>query len=220
MTSDSEDGNGEPIKKGACRKRWRRFTIQEKAAIIRTVERLMQQHGMMCCKACEDLNVTSGMHWAWKQKIDAMLEAKSITTSRQNAPHTSKNYCNLSLNSVSKEWQCQFAWWRWELLNCLSNFIRNQGLPNITQPEDLSVVRGSCFVLGRMDQNVRQRRLLLRPWIIFKMLPGQRCHKNATDTKISFWIWWIRFRFYLHIMQKAWKCRKAHSTYSKVNRWH
>jgi hypothetical protein len=46
MTSDSEDGNGEPINKGACRKGQRRFAFQEIAAIIRTVERLMQQHGM------------------------------------------------------------------------------------------------------------------------------------------------------------------------------
>ena len=76
MTSDDEGENGEPANKEAYRKGCRRFTIQEKASIIRTVERLMQQHGMTRREACEDLNISSGMHWAWKQKLDAMLEAK------------------------------------------------------------------------------------------------------------------------------------------------
>jgi hypothetical protein len=31
-------------------------------------ERHMQQHGIPRCKACEDLNTTSGMHWAWEQQ--------------------------------------------------------------------------------------------------------------------------------------------------------
>jgi hypothetical protein len=52
MTSDSEDGNGKPINKGACRKGQRRFTIQENAAIIRIFERLMQQHGMTLQSMC------------------------------------------------------------------------------------------------------------------------------------------------------------------------
>jgi hypothetical protein len=76
MTSDDEGDNGEPANKEACRNGRRRFKIQEKAAIIRTVEHLMQQHGMTRREACEDLNISSGMHWAWKQKLDAMLEAK------------------------------------------------------------------------------------------------------------------------------------------------
>ena len=76
MTSDDKGVNGEPTNKEARRKGHRRLTIQEKAAIIRTVERLMQQHGLTRHEACEDLNITSGMHWAWKQKMDAMLKAK------------------------------------------------------------------------------------------------------------------------------------------------
>ena len=76
MPSDNEGDNGEPANKEACRRGRKRFTIQEKAAIIWTVERLMQQHGMTRREACEDLNISSGMHWAWKQKIDAMIEAK------------------------------------------------------------------------------------------------------------------------------------------------
>jgi hypothetical protein len=76
MTSDSDGDFGEPINKEACRRGRRRFTIQEKASILRTLECLMQQHFMTCCKACEDLNMTSDMHWAWKQKNYAMLETK------------------------------------------------------------------------------------------------------------------------------------------------
>ena len=76
VTSDNEGDNEEPANIEACRRGQRRFTIQEKAAIIRTAERLMQQHGMTRYKVCEDLNITTGMHWAWKQKLDAMLEAK------------------------------------------------------------------------------------------------------------------------------------------------
>jgi hypothetical protein len=76
MTLDDKGDNGEPENKEACRKGCRRFTIQKKAAIIRTMERLMQQHGMTRREAREDLNISSGMHWAWKQKMDAMLEAK------------------------------------------------------------------------------------------------------------------------------------------------
>ncbi|KAI2490353.1 DNA binding protein [Fragilaria crotonensis] len=92
MTSDSEDDNGEPVNKGAYRKGRRRFTIQEKAAIIRTVERLMQQHGMTRREACEDLNITSGMHWAWKQKIDAMLETKKNNI-KAKCIHRGKDSC-------------------------------------------------------------------------------------------------------------------------------
>ena len=93
MTSDSGDDNGEPINKGAYRKGWRRFTIQEKAAIIRTVERLMQQHGMTRHEAwCEDLNITSGMHWAWKQKNDGMLETKKNNI-KAKCIHRGKDSC-------------------------------------------------------------------------------------------------------------------------------
>ena len=59
LDNEDEDDDGELINKEACRKGRRRFTIQEKAAIIRTVERLMQQHGMTRREACEDLNISS-----------------------------------------------------------------------------------------------------------------------------------------------------------------
>jgi hypothetical protein len=89
---EDEDDDGEPINKEACRKGQRRFTIQEKAAIIQTVERLMQQHGMTRRKACEYLNISSGMHWAWKQNIDAMIEAKKNNI-KAKCIHRGKDSC-------------------------------------------------------------------------------------------------------------------------------
>ena len=63
MISDNEDDDGEPTtKEASCKEKRRRFTIQEKASLIRTVERLIEQHGMTRREACEDLNITSGWH--------------------------------------------------------------------------------------------------------------------------------------------------------------
>lgn len=36
----------------------------------------MLQHDMTRHEAWEDLNITSGMHWAWKQNIYAKLETE------------------------------------------------------------------------------------------------------------------------------------------------
>ncbi len=49
---------------------------------------------------------------------------------------------------TDKEWQCQSTWWRWEPLKCPSNFMRNQGMPNVTHPKGSWVAMGLCFVLG------------------------------------------------------------------------
>jgi hypothetical protein len=93
MTSDDEGrDNGEPANKEAYRKGRRRYTIQEIASIIRTVEHLMQQHGMTHHEACEDLNISSGMHWAWKQKLDAMLQAKKNNI-KAKCIHRGKDSC-------------------------------------------------------------------------------------------------------------------------------
>jgi hypothetical protein len=85
MTSDNkddDDGGGEPTNNAdAYRCRQKRYTIQEKTSIIQTVARLMERHGMTCSEACEDLNFTSGMHWAWKK----LIEQQRRTISRQYA---------------------------------------------------------------------------------------------------------------------------------------
>ena len=96
MNSDSdEDGNnGEAIdsEEAPSKKRRRRFTIQEKASLIRTVERLMAQHGMTRREACEDLNINSGMHWRWAREFNTMLEAKSSNI-RAKSIHRGKDSC-------------------------------------------------------------------------------------------------------------------------------
>jgi hypothetical protein len=80
MTSDNKDdgcGGGVPTNNADVqRRRQKRYTIQEKASIIRSVALLMEQHGMTCSEACEDLNITSGMHWVWKKSHN--IKAKSI----------------------------------------------------------------------------------------------------------------------------------------------
>jgi hypothetical protein len=84
MTSGNKDddgggGGGEPTNDAdAQRRRRKKYTSQEKASIIRTVARLMEWHGMTRSKACEYINITSGMHWTWKKSSDALLEAKKI----------------------------------------------------------------------------------------------------------------------------------------------
>ena len=77
MTSDNENDDEEyeePQHTQSTqirdKRKQRRFTIQEKASIIRTVERLMEQHGMSRREACADLNISSGMHWAWKKQMN------------------------------------------------------------------------------------------------------------------------------------------------------
>jgi hypothetical protein len=92
MTSDNEDDNAEPMNREAQRKGRRRFTIQEKASIIRTVGRLMEQHGMTRREACEDLNINPGMHWAWTKSIDAMLEVKKNNI-KAKCIHRGKDSC-------------------------------------------------------------------------------------------------------------------------------
>ena len=56
-----------------------------------------------------------------------------------------------------------------------------------------------------MNHNVCQHRLPPRPWIIFKMLPIQRCHKKAADIRISIWLW-IRHRFHLYTSTTCFPC--------------
>ncbi|KAI2504168.1 hypothetical protein MHU86_10282 [Fragilaria crotonensis] len=92
MASDNEDDNVEPMNREARKKGRRRFTIQEKASIIRTVARLMEQHGMTRREACEDLNINPGMHWAWTKSIDAMLEVKKNNI-KAKCIHRGKDSC-------------------------------------------------------------------------------------------------------------------------------
>jgi hypothetical protein len=56
------------------------------------VEHLIQQHGMACCKTSEDLNITFGMRWAWKQKMDAMIEALKDSI-KAKCIHCKKDSC-------------------------------------------------------------------------------------------------------------------------------
>ena len=45
--------------------RRRRFSVQQKMNLIRTVARLMQQEGMCCVEACRDVNIHPSMHLKW-----------------------------------------------------------------------------------------------------------------------------------------------------------
>ena len=89
MTSDNENDDEEYEEPQNTQitdtRRQRRFTIQEKASIIRTVEPLMEQHGMSRHEACTNLNISYDMvHWAWKKKWMVGLKLRK-TTSEQSA---------------------------------------------------------------------------------------------------------------------------------------
>jgi hypothetical protein len=47
---------------------------------------------MTCSEACEDLDITSGMHWVWKKSIDAMLEAKKNNIKAKSI-HSGRESC-------------------------------------------------------------------------------------------------------------------------------
>jgi hypothetical protein len=103
MTSgnrDDGDGVGEPTNNADVqRRRQKRYTIQEKASIIWSVALLMERHGMTRSEACEDINITSGMHWAWKKSIDALLEAKKNNIKAKSS-HSGRD---LSLTQYKQE---------------------------------------------------------------------------------------------------------------------
>jgi hypothetical protein len=65
---------------------------RKKASIIWSVALLMERHGMTRSKACEDINITSGMHWAWKKSIDALLEAKKNNIKAKSS-HSGRDLC-------------------------------------------------------------------------------------------------------------------------------
>jgi hypothetical protein len=58
-------------------KRRRRFTIKEKMAIIRTVQRLMDNGDMTRREACNEVNIHHTMHTAWTKQLDAMQQNKN-----------------------------------------------------------------------------------------------------------------------------------------------
>jgi hypothetical protein len=195
MTSDNKGDNGEPADKEACRKGRRRFTFQEKAAIIRTVERLMKQHGRTRREACGDLN------------MDAMLEAKKNNT-KAKCIHRGKDSCL----TVHTQKLLQFIF-----------ELRKQGMAVSVRMVALRAAQlseqfheksmdaqyhsarrficsqGLVFALGQMNKNVCRERWSRRHWITCKKLPVQRIHKKATDTMISF-LTWNRHRLHLLTM--------------------
>ena len=107
MTSDNEDDNishdgdngGDDVSHGgdeptnyAKKKRRKRYSIQEKSSILRTVARLMEQHGMTCSEACEDINISPKLHARWKKTIDAQLAAKKGNIKARSI-HSGRDSC-------------------------------------------------------------------------------------------------------------------------------
>jgi hypothetical protein len=90
-----------------CRGADKKKTIQEKASIIRTVTHLMERHGMTCSEACEDLNITSGMHWAWKKSVDALLESKKKNIKAKSI-HGGRDLCFTLCFTQNKQELLQF----------------------------------------------------------------------------------------------------------------
>jgi transposase len=112
MTSDNEDDNsshggdngshggdngGDDVSHGGDeptrqKKRRKRYSIQEKSSILRTVARLMERHGMTCSEACEDVNISPKLHARWKKTIDAQLAAKKGNIKARSI-HSGRDSC-------------------------------------------------------------------------------------------------------------------------------
>jgi transposase-like protein len=74
---DDEEGEDDEVPtSGAGRRTRKRYSIQEKASIIRTVDRMMQRHGMTRNEACWDLHINPKLVYKWMKVIDAQLIAK------------------------------------------------------------------------------------------------------------------------------------------------
>jgi transposase-like protein len=46
----------------------RRYSVQQKMSLIRTVARLMQQEGMCRVETCRDVNINPSMHLRWMKQ--------------------------------------------------------------------------------------------------------------------------------------------------------
>lgn len=73
-----DDDNVSPNEEDTSSGKRRRFSIQEKVSIVRTVRRLMQNDGMSRREACVDVNIHHTMHSAWMRQLKAMMDTRNI----------------------------------------------------------------------------------------------------------------------------------------------
>jgi transposase len=72
--TDGQEVEGQPPLLASKR---RRFSIRERMAIIRRVERLMVTTGMSRPEACKEVNIHPTMHLRWTKRRDEMMEQKN-----------------------------------------------------------------------------------------------------------------------------------------------
>ncbi|KAI2512380.1 hypothetical protein MHU86_2042 [Fragilaria crotonensis] len=90
-SSDNNDGVPSNVPPASVKTR-RRFSIQQKMGIIRTVARLMEQEGMTCCEACRSVNIHPTMHLLWTKQADTMMELKKRNI-RAKSTHSGRMHC-------------------------------------------------------------------------------------------------------------------------------
>ena len=92
-SSSSDDDDGVPPNEPApipVMMRRRRFSVQQKINLIRTVARLMQQEGMCRVEACRDVNIHPSMHISWIKQAQTMIEHKRMNV-RAKSTHADRS---------------------------------------------------------------------------------------------------------------------------------
>ncbi len=147
-------------------KRHRQFTIKEKMATIRTVQRLMDNGDMTWCKACNKVNIHHTMHTTWTKQLDAMCRTRMasqrpfVSAVLPVWNHIKMIYCDSFLNFESKEWRFQCQWWWWRQHKLPQNYVWSPEWLSITRRLGLCVLKDLFFVLELTNRNAR---LLPRP---------------------------------------------------------
>jgi hypothetical protein len=91
-SSDNDDGVPSNVPPAASVKTRRRFSIQQKMGIIRTMAHLMEQEGMTRCEACRSVNIHPTMHLLWTKQADTMMELKKRNI-RAKSTHSGCMHC-------------------------------------------------------------------------------------------------------------------------------
>ncbi|KAI2514125.1 Pogo transposable element with KRAB domain [Fragilaria crotonensis] len=91
-SSNNDDGVPSNVPPASSVKTRRRFSIQQKMGIIRTVSRLMEQEGMTRCEACRSVNIHPTMHLLWTKQADTMMELKKRNI-RAKSTHSGRMHC-------------------------------------------------------------------------------------------------------------------------------
>ncbi len=77
---NNQDGDAAPscARQQSTTKKRRRFTLQEKMCLVRSIRRKIEADQVSICKACDFVNVHMKQYLAWSKEFNAMKDAKNI----------------------------------------------------------------------------------------------------------------------------------------------